>query len=123
MDIDKLHAWTAAISKLFEQRLRVKGPTLSRQVDRAGRLVPRRLRAEARYLAEADLLAQNPKLYRMVDMAHARRAHDALTEWLRGVDPKASRRARMLDRLTLIAFNLLLLAVALVGVLVWRGIL
>ena len=102
-------------------KLRVRGRSLDVQVQRAGRLLPRRVKRDATYLAQAMALADNPKLARMVDMAQARQAHERVLGFLGGIDPGAQRRTAALNLVASIAFALLVTAVLVLFVLVQRG--
>ena len=110
------------IRSLLETQLRVKGATLDKQIHRAGRLLPRRIRAEAAFLVQANLLVQNPKLARMIDPGRVQRAHDAVATYLRGIDPKDRLKGRLLNIAGIVAFNFLLIGGLVVAYLVWRGI-
>jgi hypothetical protein len=115
MDNEQLAAQISEVSTLMAERLNVRGASLERQVRKAGRMLPRRLRAEATYLAHAATLAGNPKLMRMIDLPKAEQAHLAVSTWLKSVDPAARRWTRILNVLAVVMFNILLLG----GVLIW----
>lgn len=100
----------------METRLRVRGKTLEAQVRKAGRLLPRGLRRDATYLAQAATVMDHPKLARMVDEVKARAAHAKLVQFLKTVDPKDRAKGRLLGWLGSIAF------IGVVFVLVQRGI-
>jgi hypothetical protein len=110
------------IRSLLETQLRVRGATLDKQIHRAGRLLPRKIRAEAAFLVQANLLVQNPKLARMINPERVGQAHLAVSSYLNAIDPKERAKTRALNYLGLIAFNVLLLVGALIAILVWRGI-
>ncbi|PHQ81095.1 MAG: hypothetical protein COB65_10520 [Thalassobium sp.] len=109
MDPDTLHKLVEEIRTLMRDRLRVRGRDLGRQVHKAGRLLPKRQRRDGAFLAQAAVLAQNPKLARMVDEDRVRRAHDDMVAFLKTVDPKDRAKGRLLGFLGVIAFNLLLI--------------
>ena len=119
MTDDDIHVWAAEAQALMRERLGLRGADLAAQVARAGRLLPRAVAREARYLAQATALAQNPKLMRMIDTAKAQQAHARLTAYLRGVNRAERRRTRALGILGVIAFNLLVLALL---VALWIGL-
>ena len=110
------------IRSLFETQLRIRGRTLDQQIKRAGRLLPRKVRADAKFLAQANLLMQNPKLARMINSDRVAQAHLTVTTYLHSVDPKDRLKGRMLNVAGVIAFNGLLAAGLLIAILVWRGI-
>lgn len=110
------------IRTLLETQLRIKGASLDHQIKRAGRLLPRRVRREARFLAQANMLIQNPKLARMINQARVGQAHQTVAAYLNSIDPKDRLKGRILNITGLIAFNGLLIAGITIAILVWRGI-
>ncbi|QIE41966.1 hypothetical protein G5B39_08360 [Rhodobacteraceae bacterium SC52] len=110
-----------ALARHLGEKLDVPGETLDTVLRRAGREIPRRLRGEARYLVEAETMAQHPKLYHMVDKARMKRADRALRGAVRGRDPKQERKDRMLGTLAGIAFGLVVFFAVLIWFLAWRG--
>ncbi|MCX7301105.1 MAG: hypothetical protein NTX73_12175 [Rhodobacterales bacterium] len=115
MDNDQFAAQISEVSTLLSEKLKVHEATLDRQVDKAGRMLPRKVRAEAIYLAHAASLAENPKLMRMIDLPKVDKAHLAVTTWLRTIDPLERRWTRALNFLAVIMFNILLIG----GVVIW----
>ena len=113
---------TADSRSLLETQMRIRGATLDAQIRRAGRLLPRKIRAEAAFLIQANQLVQNPKLARMINSDRAQSAHDAVAAYLRSIDPKDRLKGRLLNMLGMLAFNLLLVGGLVVAILVWRGI-
>ncbi len=105
----------------LQDRLRVRGRSLDAQIRKAGRLLPRRVRADAIYLAQGVGLVQNPKLAKMVDMGKARQAHRNVMAHLESVDIAAQRRNAALNLVASIAFALLATGVLLLFVLWQRG--
>lgn len=122
MNPDDLHHKVAELQHLLTTRLRVRGRDLDTLVRRAGRLLPRAVRREAKYLAQADSLSRNPKLARMIDLERAGAAHRLVSEYLATVDPAARARVRLLNWLALIALYFLIVGAAVIAVLRWRGI-
>ena len=110
------------IRRLLETQLRVRGATLAKQVQRAGRQLPRKIRTEAAFLVQANMLVQNPKLARMISPDRTQKAAETITTYLRGIDPYDRRKGRILNIAGILAFNLLLVGGLVVVVLVWRGI-
>lgn len=111
------------ISDLLEERLHVGGRDLDARLRRAGRRLPARIRTEARLLAEAAGQSANPKIAKQLDMDRITAAYDACSRHLQGLGRAERRRGRMLDLLGSVAFNLLVLAAAIIGFLIWRGFL
>lgn len=119
---DLLNTQVDEIRKLLESQLRIRAKTLDLQVRKAGRLLPRNLRRDATYLAQAATVMHHPKLSRMIDETKAQQAHARLKNFLVGVDPKDRARGKLLGWLGSIAFMLIVVFVVAVAVLVKRGI-
>lgn len=115
MSDNQITGYVEELQRLLSERLRVRGRDLGQQLDRAGRLLPRAVRREARYLADSARIAPNPKLAKMIDAARADRAFEAVKAHLEGIDPKARARARLLNWLAVLGFNVLLIA----GLVIW----
>lgn len=109
------------VSIALADKLRVRGRSLDAQIRKAGRLLPRRVRQDATYLAQGVTLAQNPKLAKMIDMAKARKAHRNVLAHIDTVDIGAQRRAAALNVVASIAFALLVTGCLLLFVLWQRG--
>lgn len=111
------------VADLMGEHLKVKGKGLSQILRRGGRLLPRKIRAQARYLAEAAEQAQHPHLRLRIDMARVTEAYDGVCRHLTSLNLWERRRIAALNLLGSVAVNLLLLAAMLIAVLVWRGFL
>tara|TARA_R110002167_G_scaffold362650_1_gene582015 strand:- start:13447 stop:13818 length:372 start_codon:yes stop_codon:yes gene_type:complete len=122
MSGDMLQTQVDEIRQLMETHLRIRGKTLEQQVRKAGRLLPRALRRDATYLAQAATVMQHPKLARMVDRVKATSAHARLAQFLKSVDPKDRAKGRLLAWLGSLAFAFLVGVIITVVVLVQRGI-
>lgn len=106
----------------FADRLGLRGRDLGEVLRRAGRQIPRRLRPAAATMAEAERMAANPRLARLVDAGAVETAARDLADWLATQDPRERRRTAMINTAALIAFYILVTGVMVVAVLVWRGI-
>ena len=102
-------------------KLGVRGASFAKTVDRAGRLLPSRLRKQAAVIVMAQGLGGHPKLMRMVDMGAIHKAHREIAGFLDGIDLKEQRRTQRLRWFGSIVFNLLVVAVCFVIWLVWSG--
>jgi hypothetical protein len=111
------------VARLMEDRLRIRGRDLAEKLRRGGRLLPRAVRDEAAYLAEAVTMAQHPKIGRMLDEERIAHAYDACLRHLNGIGARERRIAALVGIAASVAFSLLVVALAFVGVLVWRGFL
>jgi len=110
------------LSRHLGEKLDVPGGDLRTVVARAGRLLPRRLRRDARYLVEAQEMAGHPKLAKLLDPARLARADARLRDHVRDRDPDRERVDRRLGWLAGLAFNMILLAALVIAVLYWRGL-
>ncbi len=109
------------VRQLIDTRLGVRGHDLSQALRRTGRLLPRRVRAQAGLLVAAQEQAGHPRLARQVDPAAVAVAHAAVVAHLSAIDAADARRGRMLSLAGVIAFNLLAVAAGFVFWLWWKG--
>lgn len=121
ISVERVQSQVDEVGRLLAERLGARGRTLDAQIRKAGRLLPRARIRDARFLAQAAQLAQNPKLARMVDPRQADAAHAALVAYLATVDPAERRKDRLLALLGVLAFNLLLIGAGIVTWLWWQG--
>jgi len=117
-DVEK---YTDEVRSLIEKHLRIRGATLDKALSRAGRLLPKWAHREGRYLSDAAGLMGHPKLRLMVDEAKITQAHARLVEHLENIDPNERRKTQVLGTLGVVSFNLIVVAVALISFLMWRG--
>lgn len=109
------------LANLLEARLGIKGQGLEVKLRRAGRLVPKRIRADAMLVIEAARLEDNPKLARMLDEATIAAAASKVEIWLNSIDPAERRTNRIIGFLSSNALNLMATGTLVIVVLVWRG--
>lgn len=109
------------VAQLMEDRLRIRGQGLAEKLRRGGRLLPRRVRAEAEYLARASAEAQVPKLALRLDHERITRAYDACVRYLKPLGAGARRKAVLLNLATSLAIVALGTFALVLVVLVWRG--
>lgn len=104
------------------RKLRLRGKTLELRAKHAGRLLPRHMRRDVRYLIEATNLSENPRLIRQVDFERVRRAHRNCLRWLSEVDPRARSRDLAWSVGASAGLAILVVAGGLITVLVLRGL-
>ena len=109
------------VAGLMEERLGVRGRGLEEKLRRGGRLLPRGVRAKAGVLAGLAVQAQNPKLLTQINMEDVAAAYDTCVRYLGVINPGGRRKGMLLGMASSIAFSLLVVAVLVIGVLVWRG--
>ncbi len=119
----ELQARADRLAHLIEERLDVRGTGLEAKLRRAGRLLPKHIRAEAGLLVEAMAVQGHPKLSRQVDMVRLARAAKVVENYLLDINPWDRRRAIVLNWLAVNAFNLLVIGAVGLAVLLWRGFL
>lgn len=120
-EADDIARRVLALQKQFDAKLGVKSRTLSQALRRAGRRLPRRLRAQGRQLVEAQKRLGNPVLARQLDWVALERAFQDISAHLAAIDVAGRRKDRILDLAALIAFYILVVVVAFVFWLWWRG--
>lgn len=109
------------LAQLIEEKLGVRGAGLEAKLTRAGRNLPKHIRADALMLVNAMTYEGHPKLSRQLDYDRLDRAFANAEHYLVNVDTGARQRGLALDWLAKTAFNLILLAVLLMALLRWRG--
>ena len=112
----------AAITALMHAKLGARGASLRAALRQAGRRLPRRIRGQARLLAEAEPFAHHPRLRLTLDAAALARAAGAVEAHLDAIDLADRRKGWWLGMLGGMAFNMLAFFALLVALLRWRGI-
>ncbi|MEQ9053707.1 MAG: hypothetical protein RLO38_03270 [Roseovarius confluentis] len=102
-------------------QLRVRGEGIAEVTERAGRKLPRHLRSDAAALIEAEAMASNPKLSRLVDERRIARAEKRLNRFLDNQNPAAERRGEILDMIAKVAFVFVTVVLAVFFFQLWRG--
>lgn len=105
------------LDKKFGQR---KG-SLVKRLRKAGAGVPRRIKADAATIGQANAFSAHPKLRRRVDESAVKAAHERINAHLDRVNPSERRKDFWLSVLRGFALNALLLTGLLLLVLKWRG--
>lgn len=110
------------VARLMADRLggarRGEHPHLDLMLRRRGGALPGRLRKPARFLAQADRMAAQPKLGRQVDLAAVSRAYQQLTKHLEPLGQISRWRNSTLNFAASVAFGLLVL----VGAMIWLAV-
>ena len=109
------------VAGLLEDRLRLRGVGLSEKLRKGGRLLPRKVRAAAEFLAQSAKMAQNAKLLMQIDDGAVAEAYDLCLRHLGGVKAGDRRRGMILGVAASIAFSVLVVALLVGAVLNWRG--
>ena len=109
------------VAGLLEDRLRIRGVGLAEKLRKGGRLLPRKVRTAAEFLASAATMAQNAKLLLQIDDAAVAAAYDICLRHLGRVDAADKRRGLIVGIAASIAFSLLAVVLLLGAVLYLRG--
>ena len=100
-----IHAMTDRVAQLMEERLGIRGKDLADRLHRGGRLLPRTVRAAAGVLAEAQAMADSPKLSMRIDQAQIAAAYDTCLRHLSSLPAARGWRGHALESLRMIAFG------------------
>jgi hypothetical protein len=117
-----LHDQIALIQNLITHKLGISGRSFEAQLRKARRFLPRYLRRELIYLAQAQALVDNPKLQRMIDRPRLEAACRDAIAYLEKVDVSGRRRAMAAQMAASIGFGLLVTLILLLVVLVQRDL-
>lgn len=123
MQREEYSAMSQEIATLMAKKLGARGRDLKAKLRHSGRLMPRPVKEAANVVAEAEKHAGNPKLLRRIDPVAVGHAKHVCVTHLRSIDTAAARRRAIADFFSGLALNILLLAVLILAILVWRGFL
>jgi hypothetical protein len=111
------------IAALMETKLRARGTGLSAKLRARGSALPRKVYTAATALATAAEMAQSPKLLLQIDHEALARNYDICTRHLSGMKPRSGWMDNTLAVAASIAMSLLLVALLVVVLMRWRGLL
>lgn len=123
--MDRSHSIEAQaqdLRALLGERLGLRRGSLARRVAKAGRRLPVAIRNDIAAVADAENMAQNPKLGRRMDPTTTHSAYERAATFLRAIDVKDRRKGLLLSMLSSAAFNFLAVITLLIIVLRWRGL-
>ena len=106
---------------LLRKQLGIKSGTLAKRAVKAGRRLPSAVRNDIAAVAEAETMAQHPKLGRRMDPKVSHDAYKRAAAFLQAIDVKDRRKGALLNLAGNIVFRLLVVFALLVVVLRWRG--
>lgn len=126
MAIEDIRPMADEVASLMAARFgglrRGQQPVLEDMLRKRGGALPRRLRREARLMAEADRKAMQPRLARQVDFPRFETAHRALTAYLRPLGQAARLQTSATRIAASVAMGLLVLGLVVVWIKTWRGL-
>ncbi len=106
---------------LLRKKLGVKDKTLTASVRRAKRRLPRKIYKQAMILAQAEQMADHPKLRLVLDTPRLAQASDDVQAHLNAINLADRRWGAFLSFLGSLALGLIALGALTVVVLRWRG--
>ena len=113
-----------ALAEKMAKQLRLKGGGSFREmVEKAGRRLPRAVKADAALLIEAENMASHSKLARCVDEKKIAKAAKRVAAFLDKQDPVKERWHAFLDGLAKVAFVFVVVVLGAFFFMIWRGIL
>lgn len=122
---DDIRSMADEVARLMVQRFggarRGEFPSLSDMIRRRGGALPRRLRAAARKLAEADQRLSQPRVAQQMDKAAPARAYRQLMAYLRPLGSLGRWQNRTISFAASMALGLLVLGALIVWMMVRRG--
>ena len=92
------------------------------KVRKAGRSLPKKVRVAAEYLADAQQMAQNPKLLVQLDEGEVAANYDTCIRHLGGINRGAARKSAVLGAAASAAFAIFIVMLLAIAVIYWRGL-
>ena len=111
------------VAGLMEERLKIGGQGLAAKVKKGGRMMPRKVRDAGQRLAQAAMMAQNPKLLMQVNEERVAEDYDLCLRHLLSLSVWDRRKGRLLGVTVTVLGILLVVAALMAAVLYWRGFL
>ena len=118
---DGIETQAEALRTLLGEKFGLKRGSLARRIAKAGRRLPMGVRNDMAAVAEAEQMAQNPKLAIRLDPRKTHAAYERAAAFLQAIDVKDRRKGAVLSILGSLAFNFLVVVTLLIIVLRWRG--
>ncbi len=112
---------TDRIFVLLGEKLGARGKTLEARFRKAGRLVPKRARDPIKVLIEAQRMAEDPNMLLRLDPEAVSYAYDQAVNALGELDRAAEKSRKRFNMAALISLQVILIAVAFIAVMRWRG--
>lgn len=109
------------VADLMKERLGIRGKDLAEKLRHTGRMMPKRVKQDAAILVEAQALAENPRLSRMIDHDRVDVAHQSCMTYLETIDAADRRKGVVLGILGSLVMALLVVSALVLSVLKWRG--
>ena len=110
-----------ALQAQFRDKMGVRSGDLAQAFKKAGRRLPRHLRAQGKVLVEAEGYSAHPKQANRIDEWAVGQAFDAVAAYLKGIDAADQRRGAWLSLVGSIVFNVLAVGIMFLLYLWFRG--
>jgi hypothetical protein len=111
---------TEKLALMMREKLGIRrGKTFAGKIRIGGRLLPRNLRREAKYLIDTQARTAHPKLQKQIDMTRARTAFKQIEKHLAAIDTADQWKGYILGIVAPLTFNFLLIFGALITYLVY----
>ncbi len=123
IDPNQIRKVNQELCLLAEEKFSVKTDDLGKAMRKIGRRLPKWAHRHAEVLVKAESMSGHPKLSPMLDASAISKASTGLRTAFQSIDPKDRRKGAILSLLGALSFNLIAVAVLVVLVLRWRGIL
>ena len=107
---NSLTSVTAEVETLLVDKLAAKGRNLKEKINFVGRSLPRRIRSHAKYLVDAEVRFQNPKLAHQYDPKRLLAAQKHCVSYLEKIDRKRHKSFNRTAILVCTVVNLTVLA-------------
>ncbi|MFM2367437.1 MAG: hypothetical protein RIR95_2045 [Pseudomonadota bacterium] len=112
---------TTRVAQLMEKRFGIRASTLQVALRKAGRRLPKKVHAAAKFLAQAEEQSKNAKLLMQLNEPEIANAYDVCVTHLNKGSLKGDRRGQLISAAATLATIILLVGVALIALLRWRG--
>jgi hypothetical protein len=122
IDTEQFQGKVSELQKALSDKMRLRGPSLERQLRHAGRRLPRRPRRAAAVILGAQDWMAHPKLARVLDMAQVNAAFTDLHSHLDGLNPEEARKTAILRLVGGMLLNLMVLAGLIYALLHWQDV-
>ena len=122
LDREDYNRKTEALCALLRVKLGLRGRDFSTRLGRAGRLLPKQMHRAGKTIVDAGQMVAHPRLARLVDARVVNTAISELSAYLNEIDPKDRRKGKLLGWMAAQVVNLIAIAVLLIALLNWRGL-
>ncbi len=122
INADQFHQRVAELEQMLQERLGLRGKTLAGRLKKAGRRLPRRFHKAGRVITGAQVVMANPRLARLQNQSAIEAAFAEMSAYLKPLNRRDQRKGFALGLARELMIRLILLAVALLAILRWQGI-